>query len=1266
MAYADTACTGHFLKSTDPCNNKHATSNGIRVLMPNKSTIRATHTCALQLPKLPPTATNGHIFEQLAHPLISIPVLCDHDCTATFTKDSVTITRNDEVILAGPRDPHTGMWHLPLNPKQSAATTNKANSTPMANSAYHTTNKQEHVQFLHGAAGYPVPSTWIKGITANNYTTWPGLESKLVTKHLPKSEATVKGHLNQQRKNLRSTKVTESKESSDEPTPNQEPTEPTEHVYAAIIQEPSGRIDTDLTGRFPVAASSGNKYIFVLYHTDTNNILVEPISSRSEHELIRAYNKLIHRLTSKGFKPTLQRLDNEASATMKSLMTAMKVEFQLAPAGMHRRNKAERAIQTFKNHFVAILAGTDPEFPLHLWDKLIPQAETTLNLLRQSNMHPQLSAHTHLNGVFDFNKTPLAPLGTKAIVHEKPNQRGTWAIHGQAGWYVGHAPEHYRCYKVYVNSTRASRISDTVEFFPYKVPMPRTSSADAALFAARDLIAALQQPAPAGPFAIGDQQLMALSRLAEIFNNAMIKPSTGQAPQRVPLQTTDHKQPAASANTDPPVAPQRVPTTPSRPSDTNATDDSPAPQRVSARNKERQQAPRPPTHRYPTKTKLKQTLPHQAHFCATFTRQFVPKQTAACPLSQYFTDDECWQPHLANAVIDPVTGASLEYRQLIQRDDQRHVWTNSFSNELDRLAQGKTGRVKGTNTIVFIKREQVPQGRKVTYGRIVVDVRPQKEEKERTRLTVGGNLIDYPGDCSTKTAGLTTAKVLFNSTISTPDAKFMCMDVKNFYLNTPMDRYEYMRLPISIIPEEIINLYNLRDIVDDNGWVHIEIRKGMYGLPQAGILANKLLQQRLSKHGYHPVRHTHGLWRHTTRPIAFSLVVDDFGVKYVGREHAQHLHDTLNQYYTTSVDWDGKLYCGITLDWDYVRRTVDLSMPGYIEAALHKFQHKTPTRDYHAPARYTPPKYGKHTQQTTVDTTDPLNADQKLTLQRVVGTFLYVSRAIDSTMAHALNTLGSAQSKGTQQTAIALIDFLNYCATHPNPILRYVASDMQLHTHSDASYLTDTEARSRAGGHHYLGNHTNSKNPIHNGAILDISKILRMVVASAAEAEVGALFVNGQEATVLRLILQELGHAQGPTPMRTDNSTAFGIVNDTVKQKRSKAIDMRFYWLKDRAQQQQFNIYWAPGEFNFADYLTKTHPVKHYQSMRPIHLYEPDAPIDSEFLRGCVDPSYHNGTRKEIRRPTDRRKLLPQPRVSRSGDRLAANRHTEFRATHRY
>jgi hypothetical protein len=136
----------------------------------------------------------------------------------------------------------------------------------------------------------------------------------------------------------------------------------------------------------------------------------------------------------------------------------------------------------------------------------------------------------------------------------------------------------------------------------------------------------------------------------------------------------------------------------------------------------------------------------------------------------------------------------------------------------------------------------------------------------------------------------------------------------------------------------------------------------MYGLPQAGILANELLQRNLAKDGYRPTQHTHGLWKHDTRPILFSLVVDDFGVKYVGREHTEHLMECIKKNCNISSDWKGSAYCGLTLEWDYKNRTVDLSMPGYIKAALHKYQHAAPTRPEHAPHTWNPPVYGAKTQ----------------------------------------------------------------------------------------------------------------------------------------------------------------------------------------------------------------------------------------------------------------------------------------------------------------
>jgi hypothetical protein len=260
------------------------------------------------------------------------------------------------------------------------------------------------------------------------------------------------------------------------------------------------------------------------------------------------------------------------------------------------------------------------------------------------------------------------------------------------------------------------------------------------------------------------------------------------------------------------------------------------------------------------------------------------------------------------------------------------------------------GRIKGTDTIQFIPSKDLPNGQTAMYPRFVCSEQPQKAERNQTRLTLGGNLINYPGDVSVGTAELDTTKILLNSVVSTPEAKFCTADVTNFYLNTPMDRKEYIRIPLNLIPPEIINEYKLMALVDSNGSVLARVDKGMYGLPQVGMLANKLLKERLAKHGYFKTTHTPGLWTHLTQPITFALVVDDFGIQYVGKEHAHHLIVALKQdYEAVTTDWAGDLFCGITQTWEYAQQTVDLSMPRYVEKALKEFQQEGPMRPEHQP-----------------------------------------------------------------------------------------------------------------------------------------------------------------------------------------------------------------------------------------------------------------------------------------------------------------------------
>lgn len=587
--------------------------------------------------------------------------------------------------------------------------------------------------------------------------------------------------------------------------------------------------------------------------------------------------------------------------------------------------------------------------------------------------------------------------------------------------------------------------------------------------------------------------------------------------------------------------------------------------------------------------------------------------------------------------MDPITGKALTYTQL-RNGPNGHLWENSGANEYGRLAQGILPHMKtGTDTMFFIKHTALPPGRKATYLRIVTELKPNKAEQERVRCTVGGNQISFPGKVSTPTADLTTAKLLFNSVVSTPGAKFAAFDITNFYLNNPMERYEYMRIPIKDIPASIIKQYQLMDIVH-NGHVLVEIRKGMYGLPQAGIIANTRLVKHLATFGYHQAEHTPGLFSHETRPISFCLVVDDFGIKHVGEERGKHLLDCLETIYTITTDWAGTKYCGLTLAWDYINRTCDISMPQYVEKALKRFHHLAPSKPQHAPHAWTAPAYGKHPQQSTpLDESPALNQRQTTRLQEIVGVLLYYARAVDNTMLVALSAIASAPH--SEAAATAVTQLLNYAATHPDATIRYTSSDMILHVHSDASYLSEPGAKSRSGGYFYLSDKlpvtattatsdmitpssppTLLTLPTMNGSIHTPATILRVVVASAAEAELGALYYNAKEAAWLRTSLQDLGHPQPATPIVTDNSCAAGIVNNTCKQRRSKAIDMRFYWVRDRIAQGQFTVLWRRGADNLADYFTKHHAPSHHRLMRSRYLLSLHSPLSPVHTKGVLVP----------------------------------------------
>ena len=1211
--------------------------------------MQSTHEGELDLPSIPKAARKVHIvpdLEQGNGTLLSVGQLCDSGCIANFTKSNVTITYNDHIVLVGHRTVPHGLWHLsPPTADQANGPTRLTRPSSLPAS----TKSADIVAWHHASLGSPTVSRLLKALDKGYLHGFPGLTSRTVRNHPPFSAATVKGHQDRVRKNLQSTKPTPDARRTDSdfidvfhddiPFPSSDSPNTRSHQCFVAVRDQKGKTYSDLPGKFPIPSISGNIYMVLVYDYDSNHIFAEPINSKHGTAILNGFKKVHKKLLQAGLTPKFHVLDNEASTALKEYLRASDIDFQLAPPHEHRRNLAERAIRTFKNHFIAFLSSLDPDFPAILWDRILFQALLTLNLLRGSRVNPKLSAQAQVYGIYDYNRTPIAPPGVRVLVHEPAATRNAWSPHATDAWYIGPAMDSYRCHRVWVPDTRKERIAEQVTWYPTRVHAPVPTAKDEVKAAITALGEAITRTdADRDLHFLTDTQLQSMQTLANTVAN---RDSSATTDATKPADNPDPspRVPSESDAAQPPRVGQPLPDTyagitgfhgmktraAARKQAKDNTQPSPA---TTTSNRPPYPPPAPSAlapRRYSALSLVDETVP-----IFDINNNALPRPLAHNFLDAVFDDDGDTTAylHYCNKAVNPDTGKLAEYAEL-RKSSQGLVWEHSCALELGRLAQGLHPELKnGNDTIRFIFQHEVPKHKTVTYLRIVSNYRPQKELKERIRFTVGGDRLRYDGPTSANTADLTTMKILINAILSTKGARAIGIDLKDFYLKTRLEEPEYMRIHASLIPDRIMEQYNLHEKVAKDGYVYVEINGGMYGLKQAGIIANKALKKRLLKHDYYECEHTPGLFKHKTRHIFFGLVVDDFLAGYVGKDNAEHLLNILREHYDASVDWRCERFLGITMKWDYDNGTCDLSMPGYVQAALQRFEHPEPTRPQDSPYPWLKPNYGAKTQLPTPnDDSAPLDLAARTRIQEIVGTLLFYCRAVDNTMATALSTLASEQAQGTERTLANVCHLLNYAASHPDAVCRFRASDMCLWIHSDGSYLSEPKARSRWAGYFFLSDkpvdptkapQPGDPPPMLNGPILFPTHALKEVTASAAETELAGIFHNAREGEPIRTTLEELGFPQGPTPLQTDNTTAFGIANDTVKQRKSKAMDMRYYWVRDRIKQGHYHVYWDDGKGNRADYYTKHHPASHHRAVRPIYLHEPH---HSAVVRGCVDPA---------------------------------------------
>jgi hypothetical protein len=301
----------------------------------------------------------------------------------------------------------------------------------------------------------------------------------------------------------------------------------------------------------------------------------------------------------------------------------------------------------------------------------------------------------------------------------------------------------------------------------------------------------------------------------------------------------------------------------------------------------------------------------------------------------------------------------------------------------------------------------------------------------------------------------------------------------------------------------------------------------------------------------------------------------------------------VKKYYKCLFKADGEWYCGL------------MGLPGqkrciyrcHCTSRMHSRNSSTPPLilPQDQPHPHVHKTYGTKVQHAKApNDSPPLDKAGNKFIQEVTGVFLFLARAVDSTMLTLLSAVVSEQAAPTEKTLQKCLQFLDYAALQEDAIVTNQASNMKLAIHSDASYLLEPKARSRAGGQMLMAG--TEEIPTNNGAVLNILQIIKAVMSSAAEAKLGVLLINTKMAVSMQRTLKELGHPQLRTPIQTNNLTAHTLLTNKILPKALKAMDMIFQWLRCPGAQDQYQFYWRLGTQNLTDYWTKHHPASHHKS----------------------------------------------------------------------
>jgi hypothetical protein len=1217
------------------------------------------------------------------------------NCTITLDKFGFKIVDlNHQVLCKGTKGEHDKLWFMPSEIQTPTV------SFASANIFVKDEPNAVFVAYQSACFLNPPDSTFENAVQKGYLGNLPRLTASMIRKNRPNSIGTALGHLNRLRQNIRSTKLLpapdklkkkdkkkfnlHSNTDTNTSIPNSNIVKDSageqeeEEMVTKTIQlsdlSPDERkalaIYFDATGRFPFQSEEGYEYMLVSVYK--NYIHVEPMVDRRAPSYVTAYRSTINFFRAKGHLLSVCRLDNESSVILENFFKEeVKIEFNFIAAGNHRANKAERAIQSWKNHFIAGIATVDPDFPMNQWSKFLLQAELTLNHLRPFANNDKISAYEGIfKTKFDFQAHPIAPIGTKVVVYEPSDQRASWSPHGIQGFYLGPSLNHYRSVAVYIPNTNGIRISDQCQYFPKPFKFPGASTNEILLHSVVNLKEAINNNPNVIENTTINEAIENLNSAIDVFNTNVIPnepqspdgnnisdpPSPQHLPDTIPNNTIEEIQPIFDY--DLPIDSKRVlydshhlrSTKAKRPKNDKYRSLTPIESKkyVSLKNKIGQHWTDKTTNEefviaylvMPTKSSGKGCkTPHYSfynisqHSLPTAIRHLQYTRCSEINNASYVN----WIPRgnssfalsiIANTPKDPnralnqtSNGQPLNFNKAMKMDPD--LWIQCDEEEWHRLLE---------NTLIPVRLNEIPPKNNITYYNkqvkeklILID--DVEYVNARVRGTLGGDKTNYVGPTSTHTAEYPLIKTLFSAVLHDvkyvdPDTKFYNIDLVDFYLQSPMEEPAYIAVPLKDIPASIIKTYNLTKKASNNK-TYFKVVMTMYGHPVAGLLSNKHLFKTIKEAGYYEDSRVPCLLKHETRSTIGAIVVDDIGLKVRSKDDVMHLVNAIEKVWKVKINWKGDKYVGMDLKWDYnpENPTLEISCDQVIPDALKRFYPDQTLKGADTPGLdikgWT---LGPDNKVVIADDEEPIPMPEKTKfVQQFTGTLSHAARIVRHDLLPAVNEIASTQSAPTSKTMQQVEKLANYIARFPKGSVIYKTTEMILRAMYDSALRL--HGKHKAGAILY---HANKNDPPESiGNIIEVlCKLPPNVVASIAEGEYCSQFLTGQTAYWHRVILERMGYPQPSTILYGDNTTAIGIANDSIKVKKSKAMDNKMHWIQDRTRLKDFSPTHIATELNSADYQTKNLSIKEHN--RQVKNYIKFPPPDPE------NPSLKPSVRKKV------------------------------------